>query len=416
MKNSIATRITIIFALSFTLVCVLFLTYAKIQKEQALERVRDKQISSINYLLALYERANAPQDLVQYFKNFGLEYVNNAKLAAMVVEKGDLVVARQTPIGLVQSLLYKDDLYLSIKNTTFQFLLQSNETKNVNDSLLIIFVAAVVLIISLFVSVLRSLAPLRKLTLDIRRFAAGNLDVNIANSFNQDGRKRDEIGEVAYEFDNAVCKIRDLIRSRQLFLRAIMHELKTPIGKGRIVSEMVANDTQKSRLISVFIRLEMLINEFSKIEQLLSKSYSLNYQECHFSLILEQVIDMLMLENFHERVACEINDDVLLRVDYQLFTLAIKNLVDNALKYADDKKAVLVCSKDEIIVKNLGKPLEFGIEHYMQAFVRGDKNAKSSGMGLGLYIIDQILQMHKTSLKYRYEDEHHCFVVPLKTE
>ena len=42
--------------------------------------------------------------------------------------------------------------------------------------------------------------------------------------------EQDEIGQVAVEFDNAVCKIRELIRSRQLFLRAIMHELKTPIG------------------------------------------------------------------------------------------------------------------------------------------------------------------------------------------
>ena len=57
----------------------------------------------------------------------------------------------------------------------------------------------------------------------------------------------DEIANVAIEFNNAVCKIRELIRSRQLFLRTIMHELKTPIGKGRIISEMVQDEMQKSR-------------------------------------------------------------------------------------------------------------------------------------------------------------------------
>ena len=36
--------------------------------------------------------------------------------------------------------------------------------------------------------------------------------------------------------------------SRQLFLRTIMHELKTPIGKGRIVSEMIEDDTQKEQI------------------------------------------------------------------------------------------------------------------------------------------------------------------------
>ena len=228
--------------------------------------------------------------------------------------------------------------------------------------------------------------------------------------------EQDEIGQVAVEFDNAVCKIRELIRSRQLFLRAIMHELKTPIGKGRIVSEMVANDTQKMRLINVFERLEMLINEFSKVEQLLSKSYAINYQECHFSLILEQVQDMLMLDKFEERVSCDIRDDVILRVDFQLFSLAIKNLIDNALKYAEDKKAILICDSEFIAVKNLGKKLNHPIDYYKQAFVRGDKVSAGSGMGLGLYIIEQICQMQKFELAYDYEDGYHVFKILLRAK
>lgn len=165
----------------------------------------------------------------------------------------------------------------------------------------------------LFLEVFRRLEGLVKIS---EKFASGNMEMAMTARLNE--IEQDEIGQVAVEFDNAVCKIRELIRSRQLFLRAIMHELKTPIGKGRIVSEMVVNETQKMRLINVFERLEMLINEFSKVEQLLSKSYALNYQECHFSLILEQVQDMLMLDRFEERVSCDIRDDVILRVDFQL--------------------------------------------------------------------------------------------------
>ena len=61
-------------------------------------------------------------------------------------------------------------------------------------------------------------------------------------------------------------------------------------------------------------------------------------------------------------------------------------------------------------MKNPGKELEYPIEHYMQAFVRG-KGQKTSGMGLGLYIIDSICAMHKYSLKYKYIDGFHCFYV-----
>lgn len=406
-RYSITTKITIIFAIAFSLVLALIITFYKIEQERALDKVRDRQINAINYLLALYERANPPQDLSHYFRNFGLEYVSNSNLALSIVNDGEVLFARQTPLGVVQSIVYKNELYLQIKNASFQIMLESNENKNINDPFFVGFFAFTVLLIWLYVSVLRSLIPLKKLSIDIRKFASGNIDIQLANI-----KQNDEIGVVAGEFNNAVKKIRELIRSRQLFLRAIMHELKTPIGKGRIVSEMVANDTQKTRLISVFERLDLLINEFGKIEQLLSKSYSLEYQECHFSLILEQVIDMLMLENFNDRVRCEIIDDKILRVDFQLFSLAIKNLIDNALKYADDKKAILICKDDKISIKNKGEALQHDVSHYKQAFIRGnDGIKKSSGMGLGLYIIEQICDMHKFGFAYEYIDGYHCFDV-----
>ena len=52
-----------------------------------------------------------------------------------------------------------------------------------------------------------------------------------------------------------------------------MHELKTPIAKGRIVSELIDDNKQKDRMISIFDKLNFLINDFSNIEQIVSKNY-----------------------------------------------------------------------------------------------------------------------------------------------
>ena len=408
MRYSLTTKITVVFALAFSLVCILFYTFANIQLDNALEKIKNKQLNAINYLIASYEKSNPPSDLTIYFRNFGLTYVKSDKTVANVLSGGKTVFAKQTQLGLFQSLLFQDSLYLQIKNPSFQILLESDDTKNINDPIWVGFILTSALLISLYVSVINSLMPLKKLSSDIRKFGAGNMDVNIAKP-----DSNDEIAKVAIEFDAAASKIRELLRSRQLFLRTIMHELKTPIGKGRIVSEMVQNETHKSRLIAIFERLDMLINEFGKIEQLLSKNYALNYQESYFSNILEQARDMLMLDKFEEKVSVDIRRDILLRVDFGLFSLAIKNLIDNALKYADDKKAQVICDKDGIVVRNLGKPLQNPIEYYLQAFIR-EKGNKSGGMGLGLYIIDHICQMHKFSLKYSYEDGYHAFKICTK--
>lgn len=408
MRYSLTTKITVVFALAFSLVCILFYTFANIQLDNALEKIKNKQLNAINYLIASYEKSNPPSDLTIYFRNFGLTYVKSDKTVANVLSGGKTVFAKQTQLGLFQSLLFQDSLYLQIKNPSFQILLESDDTKNINDPIWVGFILTSALLISLYVSVINSLMPLKKLSSDIRKFGAGNMDVNIAKP-----DSNDEIAKVAIEFDAAASKIRELLRSRQLFLRTIMHELKTPIGKGRIVSEMVQNETHKSRLIAIFERLDMLINEFGKIEQLLSKNYALNYQESYFSNILEQARDMLMLDKFEEKVSVDIRQDILLRVDFGLFSLAIKNLIDNALKYADDKKAQVICDKDGIVVRNLGQPLQNPIEYYLQAFIR-EKGNKSGGMGLGLYIIDHICQMHKFSLKYSYEDGYHAFKICTK--
>ncbi|EEF13584.1 HAMP domain protein [Campylobacter rectus RM3267] len=408
MRYSLTTKITVVFALAFSLVCILFYTFANIQLDNALEKIKNKQLNAINYLIASYEKSNPPSDLTIYFRNFGLTYVKSDKTVANVLSGGKTIFAKQTQLGLFQSLLFQDSLYLQIKNPSFQILLESDDTKNINDPIWVGFILTSALLISLYVSVINSLMPLKKLSSDIRKFGAGNMDVNIAKP-----DSNDEIAKVAIEFDAAASKIRELLRSRQLFLRTIMHELKTPIGKGRIVSEMVQNETHKSRLIAIFERLDMLINEFGKIEQLLSKNYALNYQESYFSNILEQARDMLMLDKFEEKVSVDIRQDILLRVDFGLFSLAIKNLIDNALKYADDKKAQVICDKDGIVVRNLGKPLQNPIEYYLQAFIR-EKGNKSGGMGLGLYIIDHICQMHKFSLKYSYEDGYHAFKICTK--
>lgn len=405
MRYSLSTKISVVFVIVFALVCILFATFGKIQINDAIDRMKISQSNSINYLIGLYQRAMPPGDIKQYFSNFNMYIVEDKNLASNVLTSGKILFNNPSPLGDITSLQYQNNIYLHINNQNVAILLGGSGTKNINDPLWIGFFITIILLSSLYFSVMKSLEPLKRLNNNIKKFATGNLETA---SLNVEGN--DEIAQVAAEFDKAVIKIKELIRSRQLFLRTIMHELKTPIGKGRIVSEMLDDELQKKRLINIFERLEILINEFAKIEQLLSKSYTINFEEYHFSLIMEQARDMLMLDDWEKHINVEYKDDIILNVDFQMFTLAIKNLIDNALKYSSDKKVDIVCSKEQILISNLGNPLPMGIDHYKQAFVR-NKDEKTTGMGLGLYIIDRICDMHKFYLDYYYSNGRHNFCV-----
>ena len=405
MKHSLITKISVFFVIAIILVCVLFITFARMQMNRALGSMQANQINAVNNLLELYKRNAPPSDIERYFSSYGLELVKDKNIIQNIITSGKIFFVQDTSIGEFSSVEYNNSLYLNIKNNSFVVVFESLGTKNLNDPLWVGFLLTMAVLISLYLSIVRSFTPLKKLSKNIKKFAQGNLDVNLAATHSED-----EIGQVAQEFNNAIAKIQELIRSRQLFLRTIMHELKTPIGKGRLITEMLDDETQKERLVNVFERLEILINEFAKIEQLLSKSYSLNYQDYHFSLILEQVKDMSMLDNWDELISTDIECDAVINVDFGLFALAIKNLIDNALKYSSDKKVRIICDENKVSVANRGAALAKSFEHYKQAFIR-NKDEKATGMGLGLYIIDKICELHKFRFEYNYSDGTHYFSI-----
>lgn len=405
MKHSLITKISVFFVIAIILVCVLFITFARMQMNRALGSMQANQINAVNNLLELYKRNAPPSDIERYFSSYGLELVKDKNIIQNIITSGKIFFVQDTSIGEFSSVEYNNSLFLNIKNNSFVVVFESLGTKNLNDPLWVGFLLTMAVLISLYLSIVRSFTPLKKLSKNIKKFAQGNLDVNLAATHSED-----EIGQVAQEFNNAIAKIQELIRSRQLFLRTIMHELKTPIGKGRLITEMLEDETQKVRLVNVFERLEILINEFAKIEQLLSKSYSLNYQDYHFSLILEQVKDMSMLDNWDELINTDIECDAVINVDFGLFALAIKNLIDNALKYSSDKKVRIICDENKVSVANRGAALAKSFEHYKQAFIR-NKDEKATGMGLGLYIIDKICELHKFRFEYNYSDGTHYFSI-----
>ena len=406
MKNSIYYKIFVIFAVALLFVALLFTIIGHTQHENALKKAESTQLSAITYLISLYDKNRPPQDLKRFFSNFNMEIVNDKGKIIEITNQGREIFKQHTILGAFVSVEFKDALYLFIVNETFSVGFESLDTKNATDPAWLGFFITFGLLIWLYYSVIKSLLPLKKLNNNIKKFASGNIDIIIQSPKDTN----DEIAQLSFEFDRAVTKIRELLKSRQLFLRTIMHELKTPIGKGRLITEMVDDETQKVRLVNVFERLEILINEFAKIEQLLSKSYSLNIQECHLSLILEQARDILMMEKWDERVSVEIESDAILNVDIQIFALAIKNLIDNALKYADDRRVKITTNKDEICISNKGAALPISIEHYKQAFVR-NKNERANGMGLGLYIIDKICELHGFKFDYFYANGEHNFIV-----
>ncbi|GIT99163.1 ArsS family sensor histidine kinase [Sulfurovum sp. TSL1] len=370
-------------------------------------------IFSIKYDHAMIEERNIAQEqaISHYLYTYYLKYgkIDEAYLEAqnvsLITDKGMVVQIERFFKEKGELKRYAVDTFhlkriIIINNDRFKLILENKNKPQFPLKRVLIFAIVFLLIILLYLWIMKSLQPLSTLKSQIKTFSKGNLDIECKSD------KKDEIAEVANEFDHAVTMIRELLHSRQLFLRAIMHELKTPIAKGRLVSEMLEDEKNKARMHSIFERLNLLIDEFAKIEQITSKNFELTIKPYKMSDLLEASEDMLMIENPKRLITTKIEKDYTVSVDFELFTLVIKNLLDNGIKYSTDKHITVLIDGNRLKVINKGEALPEPLENYFKPF-----HASKKGLGLGLYIVKSILDIHQMELHYQHEDGENIFTL-----
>ncbi|TNB61530.1 HAMP domain-containing histidine kinase [Campylobacter helveticus] len=401
---TIRSKLIGLFILTFIMVCVLFIVLLQIEKNAHNEKIGIKQEELITILSASEKSNHFNNEFKKDLENMGFKELKQNDLALTIHQEGRKLFEAKEQDCTFSSLLYRHNIYLSIVCKHFDGIFKQKDNDRVYGLLLTSFFFFSFLLIFMYFSVLNSLKPFKKLKNEI-------IKINSGQTPDFKNYSKDEIGMIALEFDKAYCRNQDLIHSRQLFLRTIMHELKTPIGKGRIISEMTKDEKQKERLIDIFKRMNNLINEFAKIENLFSKNYNLILENHNFSTFLNEARNSLLRDDFDKVIKINLHDDPIINADIEIFSLIIKNLLDNALKYSTNNTCELECFHNYFVIKNHGQTLEHPLEFYLKAFTR-DKNTKDKeGMGLGLYIIYEVCKLHNFELKYKFKNHTHHFKV-----
>ncbi|MDM5272681.1 ArsS family sensor histidine kinase [Sulfurovum sp. zt1-1] len=392
--TSLRNKINLVFSVTLVLLAALFMASIKYDQSQYLERTEAQEREIVHYIYSYYLQTGKVDEAYLEAQNMSLitDKEMLVQIESFFKEKGKYTRYAVDTFRLKRVLL--------INNDRFKLILENKNKAEFPFKRIIVFSIVFFLIIMLYMWIIRSLRPLSVLKNKIKTFSQGNLNISCKSD------KNDEIAAVANEFDHAVEMIRELLQSRQLFLRAIMHELKTPIGKGRLISEMLPDEKNKARMHSIFERLNLLIDEFAKIEQITSKNFQLSIKPYKASDLVEASIDLLMFENPKQHISIDTVKDFKLEVDFELFTLTLKNLLDNGIKYSIDKHIKVIINQDHIAVENRGEMLQEPIENYFKPF-----HTSKKGLGLGLYIVKSILDIHKMGLKYEHIEGMNRFII-----
>lgn len=272
-------------------------------------------------------------------------------------------------------------------------------SKQVNSLLFALMIN--VLLFLFYFYILKKLLPLQVLKAKIVDFSNGKLEIT------EPKKEKDEISEVSNEFNNAIDKIKTLQDSRNLFLRNIMHELNTPITKGMLITDLMQETKQKERLKRVFSRFEYLLTEFSKIERITSNAIELDLKHYRAIDILNNAIELLLLENASELIDVQSHADLEIVADYEYLSIAFKNLLDNAIKYGKGQPKVVI-DNDKISIESTGEALQ---NISFDKIFNRQFESTAKGLGLGLYITQNIISKHGYTLSYEHQSGVNRFII-----
>lgn len=418
-----AVVITVLFALVVTLisVSVVFWEIYKLNQTHYLNHIFSKHIVITQIYREHQQRKNPEVMLEANLAVYKLLIEKDSEKRSLVLEKGKILKKegfksvdealmlnkegfytkkivsdlRATMIELKQS------IYFYIQTPTGSILIKDEKLKPYIPLKIMYSYATIIIIIYIsYFLILKRLHPLIKLRRKIALFGNGKLDV----SFKTKGS--DEIALVANELESAKQKINTILESRTLFLRNIMHELKTPIAKGTIATQMLSSQKQKDRFTSIFGRLESLINEFAMIEEVNCTNDKSGFKEYRLIDVIDGAIDMAMVDR--DSVSIDVDSSMKILVNYRLYVTAIKNMIDNGIKYSTDSHVRITTINNELSFESRGECIAHPLQYYIEPFTKD--NPSKNSFGLGLYLVDSILKSHNQVLAHEYDDGKNRFI------
>lgn len=279
--------------------------------------------------------------------------------------------------------------------------------RNLTDVLSIIWIVAVLFSgIAVWLTIGQSLKPLGAITETVEQI---NRADDLSRRIPYSGPNDDEIGSMVSSFNQTLERLEALFTSQQRLLADVSHELRTPLtvikGNVDLMRRMKSLDAESLTSIDQEAgRLTRLVGGLLLLAQAESGKLTLVMKKVELDLLLTEVFqEMSVLAANKVHVHLNEIDQVYVNGDRDRLKQVFINLVANAIQYTPQGGDVFVSLeqiKDQarVIVRDTGPgiPSE-DLPHIFERFYRAEKSrtrGKSTGFGLGLSIVNWIVEKH----------------------
>ncbi|WP_347254291.1 ATP-binding protein [Leminorella grimontii] len=261
--------------------------------------------------------------------------------------------------------------------------------------------------------------PMRQMRSGFDRVAQGDLDVRLYPVMKN---RRDELGDMARDFDSMVERLKLLVGAREALLHDVSHELRTPlarlqlaIGLARQNPQNVENELKRIELESE--RLDKMIGELLTLSRTDATGIS---DEEYFDLygLLEAVVSDVTYEAQVPGVEIALDASEQAREmstvkgNSELMRRAVENIIRNALRFSKQGQRIevgLFYTEGELLIQvnDQGPGVdEDKLSSIFDPFVRVKSASSGKGYGLGLAIARKVVNAHGGTIEAKNRQPH----------
>ncbi|MBP6056494.1 MAG: two-component sensor histidine kinase [Candidatus Fonsibacter sp.] len=288
---------------------------------------------------------------------------------------------------------YVQVLVLLNKNEVIEFLVPKSKIRSTSGRIFALWITVPSLIF-LFISIIflrNQIRPIVLLSQAAERFGKGQFD----SDFKVSGAL--EIRQASYEFERMKRRILKHISQRTAMLSGISHDLKTPLTRLKLQIELLNKNQKLNSLKEEITEMEKMINEYLDFA---SNQYSQPVEKFNIVQLIQNLID----KSFKKNIKIKSPKSLIFSGRKNLIRRCIANIINNSQKYAENISITCKKIKKTILINIDDDGPGISDEHkekVFRPFYRVDKSRslKDSNVGLGLSIVEDIVNSHGGTVK-----------------
>lgn len=301
----------------------------------------------------------------------------------------------------------RDDIWISIP-------LRGADEKSLSPLTMYFIVIGALSVTGGWLFVRRLNRPLQALQKSARQVGKGNFPKPLP----LDGSS--EVIAVTEAFNKMSQGIKQLESDRVIMTAGISHDLRTPLTRIRLASEMLPQEQDwiKDGIEHDIEDLNAIINQFIDYARQ-DQQEAMEFE--NINVLIQELVDARSIDADHE-IELNLAKITTTRLRKIGIKRVIENLIENACKYGSerivistqmaDKNKSILCS-----IRDYGIGIEESkLEQMFTPFAQGDQARGSSGSGLGLAIVKRIVESHNGSLQFTNHPDgglNACFTLPI---